>query len=149
MRIIAIIVNILLLACLITLYVGSHFEHPEAATDGLLWFDLFIFGYPVFHIIFLLRLTTPGERMRITVAIIRTIAIVVNILFLTWLISDFIAEPPHGLTWLILFMFGCPVLNIIVLSHLTAAGWVRIFCERKTLKEKKKIEALEKQGGEE
>lgn len=79
----------------------------------------------------------------------RIIAIIGNIVLLGTMILAWIGGPPGGQWWFGLLVIAVLVVNIIVLCGLkikTTSTWLELYFKRKALEEKKKIEALEKEG---
>jgi hypothetical protein len=83
----------------------------------------------------------------------RLIALIANLVVLVFLffeivVAEIARDPLLAEGWgVFALLMGCPILNIIALGK--PDGWFGMYLKRRTLEEKKKIEALEKQRGEE
>ena len=77
----------------------------------------------------------------------KTIAILLNIILLGWVLYMSITEGFSGARGvdilLILLLFLFPIINILAIKTLCRDNWITLYFKRKALEEKKKIEELE------
>ncbi len=79
---------------------------------------------------------------------IRTIALVMNIALIGWIIFMMIIEPPKPETetseWvMMIFLSSLPVINILALCSTKGDSWLGLYLKRKKAEERKRIEELE------